>query len=221
MDISPANHSNVGVSKGGQDRSAPGRVGVGARSGIGHAGSVLDDFDGVLSRARSGAGEAFTLLYGDLSRPVAAYVRAQGVREVEDVTSEVFLAVFSGLSGFTGDQAHFRSWVFTIAHRRVMDHWRRRARTVPQVPYEPAEDDRAVGSAEAEAMDVLGHQRVLALLGRLTGEQQEVLVLRVVADLTVEQVAEVVGRSEGAVKALQRRGLATLRKMIETETVPL
>lgn len=182
---------------------------------------MLDDFDAVLRRARTGAGEAFTLLYGDLARPVAAYVRAQGVREVEDMTSEVFLAVFTGLSGFSGDQAHFRSWVFTIAHRRVMDHWRRSARTVPQVPYEPTDDDRTVGSAESDAMDVLGHERVLALLGRLTEEQQEVLVLRVVADLTVEQVAQVVGRSEGAVKALQRRGLATLRKMIETETVPL
>ena len=182
---------------------------------------MLDDFDGVLTRARSGAGEAFTLLYGDLARPVAAYVRSQGVRDVEDVTSEVFLAVFTGISGFTGDQAHFRSWVFTIAHRRVMDHWRRSARTVWQVPYEPADDDRAVGSAEADALEVLGEQDVLALLSRLTDEQQEVLVLRVIGDLTVEQVAEVVGRTEGAVKALQRRGLATLRKMLQSEAVPL
>lgn len=182
---------------------------------------MLDDFDDVLRRARDGAGDAFTLLYGDLARPVAAYVRSQGVRDVEDVTSEVFLAVFTGIAGFTGDQAHFRSWVFTIAHRRVMDHWRRSARTVPQVPYEPADDERATDSAETEAMDVLGHEHVLALLGRLTDEQQEVLVLRVVADLTVEQVAEVVGRTVGAVKALQRRGLATLRRLIETETVPL
>ena len=102
-----------------------------------------------------------------------------------------------------------------------MDHWRRSARTVPQVPYEPADDDRAVGSAEADALEVLGEQDVLALLSRLTDEQQEVLVLRVIGDLTVEQVAEVVGRTEGAVKALQRRGLATLRKMLQVETVPL
>ena len=67
MDISPANHSNVGVSKGGLDRSASGGVGGGDRPAIGHAGSVLDDFDGVLTRARSGAGEAFTLLYGVLA----------------------------------------------------------------------------------------------------------------------------------------------------------
>ncbi len=190
-------------------------------AGIGHAGPVLDDFDRVLERARTGAGASFTLLYEDLARPVAAYVRSQGVRDVEDVTSEVFLAVFTGISGFAGDQAHFRSWVFTIAHRRVMDHWRRSARTVPQVPYEPADDDRAVGSAEADALEVLGEQDVLALLSRLTDEQQEVLVLRVIGDLTVEQVAEVVGRTEGAVKALQRRGLATLRKMLQVETVPL
>lgn len=182
---------------------------------------MLDAFDAVLAQARTGAGEAFTLLYRDLVRPVAAYVRSQGVGEVEDVTSEVFLAAFTGLEGFAGDQAGFRSWVFTIAHRRVMDHWRKAARAVPQVAYDTADDDRTVPSAEVGALDVLGSQRVVELLASLTDEQREVLALRVVADLTVEQVAAVVGRSEGAVKALQRRALATLRRQMEREAAPL
>lgn len=182
---------------------------------------MLDDFDEVLARARTGAAEAFALLYHDLARPVAAYIRSHGVPDVEDVSSEVFLATFTGLERFTGDQAGFRSWVFTIAHRRVMDHWRRVAREVPTTAYEPVEDDRTVASAESGALEVLGTQTVVELLGRLTQEQREVLSLRVVADLTVEQVAAVVGRSEGAVKALQRRGLATLRREIERKVAPL
>lgn len=186
-----------------------------------HASPVLDDFDGVLARARTGAAEAFTLLYQDLSRPVAAYVRTQGVADVEDVTSEVFLAVFTGLNGFVGDQPGFRSWVFTIAHHRVADHWRRLARAVPAIPYDPLDDERTVPSAEAGAFESLGSQEVAELLAGLTDEQREVLTLRVVADLTVEQVAEVVGRTPGAVKALQRRALATLRRQIEGEAVPL
>lgn len=181
----------------------------------------MDDFDEVLARARTGTGEAFTVLYEDLARPVAAYVRSQGIRDVEDVTSEVFLAVFTGLDRFAGDQAGFRSWVFTIAHRRSADHWRRSFRAAPRAPYEPAEDGRTVPSAEVGALEAIGAERVVELLGRLTDEQREVLALRIVGDLTVEQVAAVVGRSEGAVKALQRRGLATLRREIEREAAPL
>jgi RNA polymerase sigma-70 factor (ECF subfamily) len=183
---------------------------------------VLRDFDDVLARARTGAGEAFALLYQDLSKPVAAYVRTQGVADLEDLTSEVFLSVFTGLDRFEGDQAAFRSWVFTIAHHRVADHWRRASRAVATEPYDPLADERTVASAEAGALDSLGSQQVAALLAGLTEEQREVLSLRVVADLTVEQVAEVVGRSAGAVKALQRRALATLRRQIEgEEAVPL
>jgi hypothetical protein len=74
-----------------------------------HAVRVLDDFDPVLARARAGSAEAYTALYGDLVRPVAAFLRARGVQEVEDVTSDVFLAVFTGIRGFTGNQQQFRS----------------------------------------------------------------------------------------------------------------
>ena len=186
-----------------------------------HAVAMLDDFDEVLVRARVGSAEAFTLLYEDLVRPVAAYLRGRGVGDVEDVTSEVFVAVLTGVSGFDGDQAHFRSWVFTIAHRRVVDGWRRTGRRPAQVPYEPQDDPRTASSAESDALDSLGEERVQELLGDLSPDQRDVLVLRIVGDLTVEQVGEVVGKKPGAVKALQRRGLATLRRNLSVEGVPL
>ncbi|RYV51689.1 RNA polymerase sigma factor [Pengzhenrongella frigida] len=182
---------------------------------------MLDDFDGVLARARVGSAEAFTLLYEDLVRPVAAYLRGRGVADVEDVTSEVFVAVLTGVRGFDGDQAHFRSWVFTIAHRRVVDGWRRGGRRPTPVPYEPADDARSAPSAESDALAALGEERVQALLGELSPDQRDVLVLRIVGDLTVDQVSDVVGKKPGAVKALQRRGLATLRRNLTVEGVPL
>lgn len=182
---------------------------------------VLADFDPVLAAARRGSAEAFQALYGDLVRPVAAYLRGKGVPDVEDLTSEVFLAVFTGLERFTGGQPEFRSWVFTIAHRRVVDHWRRAARSPVLGEYAPEDDDRSTPSAEDEALDAIGSARVHELLGSLTPDQRDVLLLRVVADLTVEQVAEVVGKPVGAVKALQRRGLAALRKIVGAEGVPL
>ena len=182
---------------------------------------MLDDADAVLAAAREGSADAFTAIYDDLAGAVAAYVRAKGVRDVEDVTSEVFLAVFTGIAGFDGDEAALRSWVFTIAHRRVIDEWRRRGRRPDPVSYEPEHDARSSRSAELAALELVGEERALALLGELTEEQRDVLALRIVADLTVEEVAVVVGRKPGAVKALQRRGLASLRRILAKEGVPL
>ncbi len=182
---------------------------------------MLDDAEAVIAAARGGSADAFTAIYADLAGPVAAYVRAKGLREVEDVTSEVFVAVFTGIGRFEGDEAALRSWVFTITHRRVIDGWRRSGRRPDPVPYEQEGDERTAPSAESAALDALGEERALSLLSRLTDEQRDVLALRIIADLTVEEVAAVVGRPPGAVKALQRRGLASLRRIVATEGVPL
>ena len=182
---------------------------------------MLDEFDTVLDRARKGDGAAFRLLYDDLAGPVAGYLRGRGALEVDDLTNEVFLAAFTGLSRFAGGQGDFRSWVFTIAHRRLVDEWRRAGRSPRPVPYEAEEDRRTTRSAEAEAIVGLGENRVRELLAALSADQRDVLLLRIVADLTVDQVAEVVGKRPGAVKALQRRGLASLRRALEAEHVTL
>ncbi len=186
-----------------------------------HPWPVLPDFDAVLCGARAGEAAAFQALYDDLARPVAAYLRARGVCDVEDVTSEVFLAVFTGLARFEGSEPDFRSWVFTIAHRRMADEWRKRGRAPQVVPWEAETDLRTSGSAEEGALATLGEARVRALLGQLSDEQGEVLLLRVLADLTIEQIADALGKRVGAVKALQRRGLIALRRTLESEGVPL
>lgn len=180
---------------------------------------MLDDFDRVLAQARRGSPEAFQSLHSDLVRPVAAYLRNKGVTEIEDVTSDVFLAVFTGLGGFTGGQAAFRSWVFTIAHHRIADHWRREARAPALVELTLDDDGGATPAAEHQALDALGTARVHELLDTLSPDQREVLLLRIVADLTLEQTAEVLGKPAGAVKSLQHRGLAALRKIVEPEGV--
>jgi RNA polymerase sigma-70 factor (ECF subfamily) len=180
---------------------------------------VLDDFDRVLAQARRGSPEAFQSLHGDLVRPVAAYLRNKGVAEIEDVTSEVFLAVFTGLDGFAGSQAAFRSWVFTITHHRIADHWRREARTPTLTELTQDHDGGTTPAAEHGALDALGTARVHELLDTLTPDQRDVLLLRIVADLTLEQTAEVLDKPAGAVKSLQHRGLAALRKIVEREGV--
>jgi RNA polymerase sigma-70 factor (ECF subfamily) len=182
---------------------------------------VLADFDGTLARARAGEADALGEIYADLVRPVAAYLRVRGAHEVDDLTSEVFVAVLRGVRRFRGDERAFRSWVFTIAHHRAVDSWRQRARTLPVEPLDDLDAGPSAASAEEHALESLGSARVTALLASLTEDQRDVLTLRLVADLTVEQVAEVTGKQVGAVKALQRRGLAALRRALERQGVPL
>jgi len=152
---------------------------------------------------------------------VAGYLRARGAGQVEDLTSEVFLGVFTRLGTFTGNEQRLRSWVFTIAHHRLVDARRRETRQVRQAEYDPETDDRSAASSEDEALAVLGTERVKQLLGTLSPDQREVLLLRIVGDLTVDQIAEILGKSAGAVKALQRRGLTMLRGQLDREGVPL
>jgi RNA polymerase sigma-70 factor (ECF subfamily) len=174
-------------------------------------------FDDVLVAAQAGAGWAFEVLYRDLAPVVTGYLRLHGAAEPDDLTSETFLQVFTGLAAFSGDEDGLRAWVFTIAHRRLVDDWRRRSRR-PQLADVPDGTPEVVGGdVEDDVLDRLGAADVERLCGLLPPDQRTVLLLRILADLTIEQVAGVLGRSAGATKALQRRGLRTLRELLERE----
>jgi RNA polymerase sigma-70 factor (ECF subfamily) len=174
-------------------------------------------FDDVLAAAQAGAAWAFETLYRDLAPAVTGYLRLHGAAEPDDLASETFIGVFTGLAGFSGDEGGLRSWVFTIAHRRLMDDWRRRSRR-PQLADEPG-DLTAVpgGDVEDDALTRIGADTVQRLCGELPADQRSVLLLRILADLTVEQVGAVLDKSVPSVKALQRRGLRGLRDRLERE----
>lgn len=175
----------------------------------------------MLEAARAGAPWAFERLYVDLAPAVAGYLRLQGSAEPEDLTSEVFLGVFRGLRGFDGSEQQFRSWVFTIAHRRVTDERRAAARRPHLGPTDVLLVELRGGDVEQDALDGLGAQWVYRLCAELSADQRAVILLRVVADLSVEEVAQITGKTAGAVKALQRRGLGALRRRTERMGVPL
>jgi RNA polymerase sigma-70 factor, ECF subfamily len=175
-------------------------------------------FDDVLVAAQAGAAWAFERLYRELAPAVTGYLRLHGAVEPDDLASETFLGVFTGLTGFRGDEDALRAWVFTIAHRRLVDDWRRRSRR-PLV----TDDDgdlagQAGGDVEDDVLLRAGAENVHRLCATLPDDQRAVLLLRILADLTVEQVAQVMSRSVGSVKALQRRGLRALRDRIENSS---
>jgi RNA polymerase sigma factor (sigma-70 family) len=175
-------------------------------------------FDDVLAAAQAGAAWAFETLYRDLSPVVTGYLRLHGAAEPDDLASETFIGVFTGLAGFRGDEDALRAWVFTIAHRRLVDDWRRRSRR-PQAADDPGDLTWLVGGdVEDDALTRVGAEDVERMCGGLPADQRAVLLLRVLADLTVEQVAQVLGKSVASVKALQRRGLRTLRDRLENSS---
>lgn len=173
--------------------------------------------DETVRAAARGCGDAFGRLWADLSPAVAAYFRAHAVDEAEDLTSEVFLAAFRALPPGTETTEQFRGLLFRIAHRRYVDWVRRRVRAGNPLPYDPSLDVRAAESAEDCVTVLLGNERVVALLGVLTPDQRQVITLRVLGDLTLQQTAEVLGRDVGTVKSLQHRGLARLRRTVEQQ----
>lgn len=177
-----------------------------------------DSYEEVLAGARAGADWAWSRLYHDLAPQLRGYLLSQGAPDPDDLTGEVFLQVVRALSGFSGDEDGFRAWVFTIAHHRLIDDRRKRQRraTDPQ-PHETMESALGPEFAEDEALARVGGEEVLRLLGRLTEEQRTVLALRLVGNLTIAEVADIVGRTVNATKALQRRGLRVLRDQLSDE----
>lgn len=178
-------------------------------------------FETVLAAARAGADWAWADLYHDLVGTVRGYVRSQGASDVDDLVGEIFLGVVRSLSRFDGDESAFRAWVFTIAHHQVIDDRRRRQRrrTDPAAT-ETLEAHLPAVAVESEAVERLTAEEVSALLGRLTDEQRQVMTLRLIAGLTLPEIAEVIGRSENATKALQHRALAALRRQLDRHPYP-
>jgi RNA polymerase sigma-70 factor (ECF subfamily) len=179
-----------------------------------------EQFSDVLSAARAGAPWALERLYREFHPAVLAFLRARAPADAEDLASEVFIAVAEGLGRFEGDEDGFRSWLFTITYRQVGQLRRRmgRRRTEP-FPVEEVGERLPPGDAERDAMAAISTAQALELISTLPPAQAEVLLLRVVADLAVDDVATIVGKRPTAVRALQHRAIVGLARRAAREKV--
>lgn len=172
------------------------------------------EFEQVLAAAQRGAPEALERIYTTLAPIVVGYLRAQAAVEPDDLCSEVFVAVVRNLGRFEGDEAGFRSWVFTIAHRRLVDERRTLVRRLPTTHLTDALDLPGNDDVEERVEHLLGLERVRALCDELAPDQRDVLLLRLLSRLTIDEIAGLLGKTTGAVKALQRRGFRALYRMV-------
>lgn len=186
--------------------------------------SLGDQFPGILTAAQDGGEWAVALLYRSLHPAVVSYLRGRAGDDAEDLASETWIAVARGLSNFSGDEAAFRSWVFTIAHRRLIDHHRVMARRPRTRALHPAEGESHDSSLEISAADdpasevidaVTGDEAVRQIVALLPPDQAEIVLLRVVGGLPVDEVATITGRRPGTVRVLQHRALRRLAERLK------
>jgi RNA polymerase sigma factor (sigma-70 family) len=175
---------------------------------------VGPDFEAVLVAAQGGADWAFDRLYRAMNPRLVRYLRSYAPGAADDLASETWLGAARNLSRFSGDEDGFRAWLFKIGHRRLVEHWRTKSRTtspptdpgVLQSYLSPTSPEDQVVEADSA---LRAAQSVIAILSH---DQAQVILLRVLAGLSVEQVAGVLGKSPGSVRVLQHKGLRRLAK---------
>lgn len=169
----------------------------------------------MLLAAQAGAEWAFTALYREYNHRLLRYFGSRAAAEAQDLAAETWMGVARRLAAFEGGEDEFRSWLFTIAHHQLVRHWRSagRRRDDP-VPDTDLEGLVALSDPSADAVGALSAQEAVErITAALNPEQAEIVLLRVLGGLTVEQVAEVVSKSAGAVRVAQHRALKNLAEM--------
>lgn len=194
-----------------------------AGAGCGYSPIVVgEEFTDVLAAAQSGSEDAFAILWRDANPALLRYLRVVAPEYAEDIAAETWIQIIRGLPRFTGDESSWRAWLFTNARRRMLDQ----ARTRRRHPAEPLDDLHAADvprspDAAQTAMDNLATESALGIVARLPGQQAEVVMLRVVAGLDTDVVADMLGKSPGAIRVLAHRGLKRLQALLSGAGVTL
>lgn len=190
-------------------------------SGMSSAQFDPSKFADVLDGARGGDPRAAEQLFRELQPRLLRFLQSQESRAADDLAAEVWLAVATGISRFEGDWSDFRAWVFAIARKRLADLRRTAVRRRTDVVDVDAFARHQAGDApEDEVLENLSGLQAAALITSvLDGEQAEVLLLRVLADLDVEQVASIMQRSPNWVRVTQHRAVRRLAKRLGPKIV--
>jgi RNA polymerase sigma-70 factor (ECF subfamily) len=171
--------------------------------------------ESLVLRAQKHDQEAFAQLYEAYFDKIYRYVTLKlgDEMEAEDMTQQVFLNTLQSISSFKWKGKPFSAWLFRIAHNQVVDHLRKKKRaSVPLDESLPASDNPQ--QLVERKLDI---ERLLSATRRLTEAQREVISLRFTSELPIAEVAQVMGKSEGAVKALQHSAILALRRALTVE----
>jgi RNA polymerase sigma-70 factor (ECF subfamily) len=178
---------------------------------------IGSEFAVLLAQAQDRDEEAFARLYRDAQPALLRYLRVVAPEAPEDTAAEMWLQVAAGLAGFSGGEAEFRAWLFTIARHRAVDAARareRRPRTVSLADSGAAERLTAPDTADV-TLERAATRATLTLIAALPREQAEIIMLRVVAGLDTSAVAGILGKRPGAVRVSAHRALRRLAGVVD------
>jgi RNA polymerase sigma-70 factor (ECF subfamily) len=171
----------------------------------------------LILRAKQGDKQAIAELYTGHVDAIYRYIwpRVRDEAIAEDLTAQVFLKALEGLPGYEPSGKPFLAWLYRIAYARVVDHWRKQERraTLPLDDTLPAREPRPGELLEVEDDWITA----IDLLAQLTDDQQEVVMLRFIGEMSLAEVAEIMGKTLGATKAVQHRALASLARLLEQQ----
>lgn len=170
--------------------------------------------DPVVAEAAAGSEAAWAKIVEIVGPAIRGFARGRGVRDPDELVQEVFCDAARNIARFDGEWEQFRSWLFTIAYRRLTDMHRRAGRTPETVPVleHDAVDDRADPEQHAVADETM--RELLARLDSLDPIARDVVLLRIVGEFSAAEVAEIVGTTAGNVRVIQSRAIQRLRKEI-------
>lgn len=169
----------------------------------------------LIRRARQGDSGSITWLF-EKYQPVLfryLYYRVGDRQNAEDLTSEVFIRMLRALPGYQWQSVPFQSWLFLIARNLAVDYFRRSGRNEFLSETLQAPDL----APEVALEETLTHDRLRQALSRVKDDQREVIILRFILEMPITEAALMLGKSENAIKGLQRRGLARLRSVLGEE----
>jgi len=179
------------------------------------AGESTEHVRELVARGQQGDRDALEELYLIHFDRIYSYLHVSvGNRhDAEDLTTQTFLKMLEKIGSFKWQSAPFSAWLFRIAHNLAMDHFRASKRWQPEEEV-PEPEGAEESSAEDEALASIGQKSMLELIENLSLEQQQVLMLKFLFNFSNGEAGTVLGKSEGAVKSLQHRALASLQKQL-------
>lgn len=179
--------------------------------------TTVEDFPDVLLAAQTGADWAIGVLFAAHNPMLVRFLEGRARGFGDDLAQEVWIAAARNLRSFTGDEAAFRSWLFSIARSKVIDNARRDGRR-PATPTDPHVME-ATSPTQASEDSLTAQEAIDELIAGLSDEHADIVLLRVVAGLSVEEVAAIVGKRPGAVRVAQHRALRRIARRLQNEVV--
>jgi len=176
----------------------------------------------LVAHAQRGEVNAIGRLYDRHRESIFRYlwIRLDDRQLAEDLTGDVFMRMLDALPRYRMKGLPFRAWLYRIAHNLLVDYFRKMNRQVT-LPLDVIEEQGTEDDPDRVIEQILLSERLQVALMRLEATQCEVVILRFLAGLSLQETALTLGKTEAAIKALQHRGLSSLRRALEPLEEPV